>query len=85
MDKQVNSTTSGVNISFTGEVKKQNIVSMVQNCSTGQCDCMDDDTKQKIKNMEVTGSDGDVKLDLTGEVSKEEIELALSKSKLIND
>ena len=84
MNKNVNTTNSGVKISFSGEVKKQNIVSMVENCSTGACECMSDETKSKIKNMQVSGKDGDVELDLTGDISKEEIETALAKSKVLN-
>jgi len=84
MEKNVNTTDNGVKISFTGEVKKQNIVKMVENCATGQCECMSDETKKKIQNMEVSGYDGDVSLALTGDVSKEEIEAALAKSKVLN-
>ena len=84
MQKNVNTTNTGVKISFTGEVKKQNIVKMVENCTTGQCECMSDETKKKIQNMEVSGNDGDVSLALTGDVSKEEIEAALAKSKVLN-
>ena len=84
MEKNVNTTDNGVKISFTGEVKKQNIVKMVENCATGQCECMSDETKKKIQNMEVSGNDGDVSLALTGDVSKEEIEAALAKSKVLN-
>jgi len=84
MQKNVNITDNGVKISFTGEVKKQNIVKMVENCATGQCECMSDETKKKIQNMQVNGKDGDVSLDLTGDISKEEIETALAKSKVIN-
>jgi len=84
MEKNVNETNNGVKISFTGEVKKQNIVKMVENCATGQCECMSDETKKKIENMEVSGNDGDVSLALTGDVSKEEIEAALAKSKVLN-
>jgi len=84
MEKNVKSIQNGVKISFTGEVKKQNIVKMVENCATGQCECMSDETKKKIENMEVGGNDGDVSLDLTGDVSKEEIEAALAKSKVLN-
>jgi len=85
MEKKVFKTGNGVKISFTGAVQKQNIVSMVENCSTGACECMSDDTKAKIKDMKVSGSDGDVKLDLEGDVSIEEIQAALAKSKVIND
>jgi hypothetical protein len=84
MKKNVFKTADGVKISFTGAVEKQNIVKMVENCQTGQCECMSDETKAKIKGMDVSGSDGDVSLDLSGEVSKEEIRTALSKSKVIN-
>ncbi|RRS31978.1 MAG: hypothetical protein P794_02580 [Epsilonproteobacteria bacterium (ex Lamellibrachia satsuma)] len=84
MNKNVFKTGDGVKISFTGGVEKQNIVKMVENCATGQCECMSDDTKKKINNMEVSGKDGDVSLDLSGDVSKEEIEAALAKSKVLN-
>jgi hypothetical protein len=40
MNKFVNKTGDGVKISFSGGVKKQNIVTMVENCSTGACECM---------------------------------------------
>ena len=85
MKKNVFKTGDGVKIAFTGSVEKQNIVTMVENCATGNCDCMSDETKAKITNMEVSGVDGDVGLKLSGEVSKEEIEVALEKSKVIND
>jgi hypothetical protein len=84
MQKSVNKTNEGVKISFIGEVKKQNIVSMVENCSTGKCECMSDETKKKISNMQVSGKDGDVKLNLSGDVTTKEIEDALAKSKVIN-
>ncbi len=84
MKKNVFSTNNGVNIKFSGEVKKQNIVTMVQNCSTGQCECMSDATKAKIKDMKVDGVDGDVSLKLSGDISTQEIEEALAKSKVLN-
>ena len=84
MNKNVFKTNKGIKISFTGIVAKQNIVKMVENCATGQCECMSDDTKKKITNMQVTGVDGNVELQLTGDVAKEEIERALAKSKVIN-
>jgi len=85
MNKDVFKTNEGVKISFTGEVEKQNIIKMVESCSTGQCECITDATKKKITNMEVSGKDGDVSLDLSGDVSKEEIEAALARSKVVND
>lgn len=83
--KEVSKTNSGVNIKFSGAVKKDSIVKMVQNCKSGTCECMSDSTKEKIKDMQVSGDDGEVLLKLSGEIAKEEIEAALSKSKLMND
>jgi arsenate reductase len=84
MKKSVFKTDSGVKISFTGVVAKQQIVKMVENCATGSCECMTDETKKKITDMQVVGKDGDVELNLTGNVAKEEIEAALARSKVIN-
>ncbi len=84
MNKNIFKTGNGVKINFTGAVEKQNIVKMVENCATGACECMSDETKAKINNMEVSGKDGDVALDLSGNISQEEIEAALSKSKVLN-
>jgi len=85
MDKKVFKTGKGVKINFFGTVEKQNIVTMVENCSTGKCECMSDDTKAKITDMKVSGMDGDVALNLEGDVSVEEIQAALAKSKVLND
>jgi len=80
----VSKTNRGIKINFLGEVEKRNIVKMVENCATGQCECMSDETKAKVKDMKVEGSDGNVELNLEGEVSIEEIEEALSRSKVLN-
>ena len=84
MNKNVFKTSEGVKIAFTGAVEKQSIIQMVENCKTGSCECMTDETKKKISTMEVSGKDGEVHLDLSGEVTKEEIEAALARSKVIN-
>jgi len=84
MKQSVFKTTEGVKITFTGVVEKKQIVKMVENCATGSCDCMSDETKNKITNMQVEGKDGEVKLNLSGDIAKEEIEAALAKSKVIN-
>ncbi|WP_456382578.1 hypothetical protein [Hydrogenimonas sp.] len=83
MKKEVHATGNGVKIAFSGEVKKENIVKMVENCATGACECMSDKTKEKIRDMQVRGEDGAVELELTGDVAKEEIEAALKRSKVL--
>jgi len=70
MNKNVFKTCEGVKMAFTGAVAKENIIKMVENCATGQCECMSDESKAKISNMEVTGEDGEVNLNLSGDVVK---------------
>jgi len=84
MNKNIFQTNTGVKINFTGVVQKQQIVKMVENCATGACECMSDATKKKISNMQVAGKDGNVELELSGDISKEEIQKALEKSKVLN-
>jgi len=85
MKKNVFKTDKGVKINFTGVVQKAQIIKMVENCSTGACECMSNETKKKIVNMEVEGKDGNVQLNLSGNLTKEEIEEALQKSKVLNN
>ena len=85
MEKKVFKTGSGVKIYFTGAVAKQIFVTMVENCSTGACECMSDETKSKITNMQVEGQDGNVELQLDGDVSIQEIQDALAKSKVLKE
>jgi hypothetical protein len=66
-------------------VKKEKIVLMVENCKTGKCECMSDETKAKIEAMEVRGEDGDVELALQGDIAKEEIEAALARSAVLQE
>ena len=84
MQKNVFKIDEGVKINFTGMVQKAQIVKMVENCATGACECMSDETKKKITNMQVEGKDGNVELKLLGDLKKEEIEKALANSKVLN-
>ena len=84
IEKKVSKIDNGVKINFLGAVEKSTVMTMVQNCTTGQCECMSDETKSKIKDMKVDGKDGDINLSLEGDVSVYEIKEALSKSKVIN-
>ena len=81
--KSVQTTANGVKVNFQN-IKLETITTMVQNCAEGKCECMSDETKKKIQNMQVAGQDGQVELHLEGEVSKEEIEAALRRSKVLN-
>jgi arsenate reductase len=82
--KEVSKSENGVNINFSGFVTKEKIETMVNNCKMGGCECMSDSTKAKISNMLITGKDGEVKLELSGDISADEIKEALRKSKVID-
>jgi len=81
---EVTKELSGIRVAFSGAIEKQNVVSMVQRCQGGQCDCMSGDAKKKIEGLEVSGEDGNVTLSIKGDLDVEEIEAALKKSPLIN-
>jgi len=46
---------------------------------------MSDESKEKLQDMKVSGTDGNVTLDLVGDLSTEEIEAALARSTVLND
>ena len=80
---KVTAAFNGVKIKFSGAVEKQNVVEMVQRCQTGRCDCMSDESKEKIKDMSISGEDGDIELTIEGDLDVDEIQTAVSKSPLI--
>ncbi|NPA66511.1 MAG: hypothetical protein GXO11_06480 [Epsilonproteobacteria bacterium] len=82
--KDVQKTQDGVSIDFSGAIAKETVFTMVQNCAEGKCECMSDETKQKVTDMVVSGEDGSVNLELKGEITQEEIEEALKRSKVIS-
>jgi hypothetical protein len=82
---EVTKQISGIKVAFTGGVEKQSVVSMVERCQGGRCDCMSDEAKKKIEGLEVSGSDGKVELNISGDLEVEAIEAALKKSPLLND
>lgn len=82
---EVTKQLSGIRVTFTGAVEKQNVVSMVQRCQGGQCDCMSEASKKKIEGLEVSGEDGNVQLTISGDLDVGEIEAALKKSPVLGD
>ncbi|MEJ2501658.1 MAG: hypothetical protein P8Y65_11200 [Campylobacterales bacterium] len=59
---EVTKGLSGIKVAFSGGVEKQSVVSMVERCQGGQCDCMSDEAKKKIEGLEVAGENGSVEL-----------------------
>lgn len=65
IETKLTKTPEGVNINFQGGVKKASIVTMVQACRDGSCGCdCDPSTMQQIKQMEISGNDGDITVSL---------------------
>ena len=84
IQKEVIKTPEGVEVNFSGAIAKEQVFTMVQNCQKGQCECMSDATKEKLSSIEVSGEDGNVTLELSGEITTDEIQAALEKSKIIS-
>jgi arsenate reductase len=80
--QSVENTRSGVKVTFRA-VPKETIFSMVQNCQNGRCECMSDETKAKITDMQIVEDAGSIELHIDGAIEKEEIERALERSKLL--
>ena len=74
----------GLKIKFSGGVKRKNVVEMVERRQSGQCECMSQESKEKIKKMHVSESLNEVELTITGDLDIEEIQEAVSKSPLVN-
>ena len=86
INKNIFKTDEGVKIAFSGAIKKDSVIKMVENCATGNCECMSDESKEKIKDMKVSGLDGEVALDLVGSgLTTGEIEAALKRSTVIKE
>ncbi|WP_297456687.1 hypothetical protein [Persephonella sp.] len=79
---QVKSTEEGVVIEVVDETVDANKVKeVVENCQTGKCDCMSEETKAKVTFMDFRVENGKPVIEIKGEVSEEEIKEAVSRSK----
>ena len=52
---------------------------MLNACKTGQCDCMNTDTKNKITSMYLKKEDGKLNIVIVGNVSKEDIKTFMER------
>ncbi|WP_293448303.1 hypothetical protein [Persephonella sp.] len=79
---QVRSTEEGVIIEVIDKtVDAEKVKEVVENCQTGKCDCMSEETKTKVTFMDFKIEDGKPVIEIKGEVSEEEIKEAVKKSK----
>ena len=60
-------TDSGVTVTFTGDVRKSDIETMVDECGSGRCGCdCAPAVMNKIETMQVNGQNGEVSITLRG-------------------
>ena len=79
---QVRSTEEGVIIEVIDKtVDAEKVKEVVENCQTGKCDCMSEETKAKVTFMDFKIKDGKPVIEIKGEVSEEEIKEAVGRSK----
>ncbi len=79
---QVKSTEEGVIIEvFDATVDTEKVKEVVENCQTGKCDCMSEETKAKVTFMDFKVENGKPVIEIKGAVSEEEIKKAINRSK----
>ncbi len=79
---QVKSTEEGVIIEvFDETVDTEKVKEVVENCQTGKCDCMSEETKAKVTFMDFKVENGKPVIEIKGDVSEEEIKKAINRSK----
>jgi len=82
LEKKVFKTSNGVNIKLTGDVKKDQVQSMLDSCVSDkecacECDC-DSIVMEKIEDKIVSGENGKVIISLVGkDIEVQEIQNAL--------
>jgi hypothetical protein len=79
LEKKVLKTDNGVNIKFTGDIKKNDVQNMIDSCGGGDCGCdCDPAMMEKIEDKLVSGKNGDVTISLVGkDIEVTEIQNAL--------
>ncbi len=82
-ETKVTTVPNGLKINFSQDIKKSEVIGMVERCQNGQCECMSDAQKAKIENISVEGDNDNVSIRIeTKELTSQDIESALSKSPL---
>ncbi len=79
---EVKKTEGGVVIEVKdSSVEAQKVKEIVENCQTGKCDCMSEETKQKVTFMDFKAENGKVAIEIKGDLTEEEIKEAMNRSK----
>ena len=81
LKNKVSKTDAGINIKFFGNVEKEKIQNMVEDCASGECSCNCDPLlMEKVEDMCVNEDNGEVSISLKGKSIKiEEIENAIKE------
>ena len=64
----------GVEVVLSGDVTVKQTLQMVEECSTGSCSCCTPTFMEQITNIDVAGQDGEVRIQVEGNVKLEELE-----------
>ncbi|MBU2806726.1 hypothetical protein HF285_00130 [Acidithiobacillus ferrooxidans F221] len=76
----VQKTAEGVAVHVDNSVETKKVFAIVENCQTGQCDCMSAETKAKVTGMEVVQGENGTQIHIAGDLSPEEITAAMARS-----
>ena len=76
----VQKTAEGVAVHVDNSVEAKKVFAIVENCQTGQCDCMSAETKAKVTGMEVVQGENGTQIHIAGDLNPEEITAAMARS-----
>ncbi|MGC8588563.1 MAG: hypothetical protein ACP5LI_06045 [Hydrogenobaculum sp.] len=80
---ELKQTEDGVVIDIKEDVDPQKIEQIVENCKAGKCECMSNEMKARVSFMDFKNENGKLSIELKGDISKEDIEASMEKSKVI--
>lgn len=70
---KVSNTANGISATLTG-FKKEDVTARIEACQEGSCECAcAPEVMKKIKNIEVSGSDSETNITVTGDIDAETI------------
>lgn len=70
---KINNTASGISATLTG-LKMKDVTAKIEACQEGSCECAcDPEVMKKIQNIEISGSDSETNITVTGDIDVETI------------
>ncbi|MDA3945388.1 MAG: hypothetical protein PF439_01750 [Helicobacteraceae bacterium] len=82
---KINTMKNGISATLTG-FKKEDITAKIEACQEGSCECAcDPEVMKKIENIEISGSDNETHITVTGNIDADTIAPMMQECLLNNN